>query len=95
MKDNNDNNDNKNNKTAVMLDKGEAPYLSEDASNLFTFMTVTIIIQYILNNVSCASSALSISPYTALVFCVVAYLRMLYTIALSVNMRNVQCPGKM
>ena len=30
--------------------KGEVPYLSEDASNLFTFINVAIIILYILYN---------------------------------------------
>ena len=32
----------------VELGKGEVPYLSEDASNLFTFMNVVIITLYIL-----------------------------------------------
>ena len=34
----------------VELGKGEVPYLGEDASNLFTFMNVGIIILYILYN---------------------------------------------
>ena len=66
----------------VMLDDREATYRSEDASNFFNFMTVMIIISYILYNVSSGLSVLSISLCTALVFCVVMYVRMLYTIAL-------------
>ena len=34
----------------VELGKGEVPYLSEDASNLFTFMDLAIIILYRLYN---------------------------------------------
>ena len=67
------------NKKAVMLDEREATYRSEDASNFFNFMTVMIIISYILYNVS---RGLSVSLCTALVFCVIMYVRMLYTIAL-------------
>ena len=64
-----------------MLFKGEAAYRREDASNFFTFMTVLIILPYILYNVSSGLSPLLISLYTALVFCVIVYLRMLYTSA--------------
>ena len=45
-------------------------------------MTVMIIISYILYNVSSGLSVLSISLCTVLVFCVIMYVRMLYTIAL-------------
>ena len=34
----------------VELGKGEVPYLSEDASNLFIFMNLAIIILYLLYN---------------------------------------------
>ena len=67
--------DNNNNKKAVT-------YRSEDASNFFNFMTVMIIISYILYNVSSGLSVLSISLCTALVFCVIMYVRVLYTIVL-------------
>ena len=67
--------DNNDNKKAVT-------YRSEDASNFFPFMTVMIIISYILYNVSSELSVLSISLCTALVFYVIMYVRMLYTIAL-------------
>ena len=43
---------NKNNEKAVTLDEREAAYRSEDASNFFTFMTVMIIIPYILQRSS-------------------------------------------
>lgn len=45
-------------------------------------MTVMIIISYILYNVSSGLSLLSIPPCTALVFCVIMYVRVLYMIAL-------------
>ena len=67
--------ENNDNKKAII-------YRSEDASNVFNFMTVMIIISYILFNVSSGLSVLSISLCTALVFCVIMYVRMLYTIAL-------------
>ena len=67
--------ENNDNKKAII-------YRSEDASNFFNFMTVMIIISYILFNVSSGLSVLSISLCTALVFCVIMYVRMLYTIAL-------------
>ena len=73
--------DNNDNKKAVMLDEREATYRSEDASNFLNFMTVMIIIPYILYNVSSGLSVLSISLCTALVFCVIVYVSMLYTIA--------------
>ena len=66
--------ENNDNKKAVI-------YRSEDASNFFNFMTVMIIISYILFNVSSGLSVLSISLCTALVFCVIMYVCMLYTIA--------------
>ena len=62
--------------------KKDVTYRSEDASNFFNFMTVMIIISYILYNVSSGLSVLSISLCTALVFCVIKYVRMLYTIGL-------------
>ena len=62
-----------------MLDEREATYRSEDASNFLNFMTVMIIIPYILYNVSSGLSVLSISLCTAFVF----YVIVLYTIALS------------
>ena len=62
--------------------KKDVTYRSEDASNFFNFMTVMIIISYILYNVSSGLSVLSISLCTALVFCVIMYVRMLYTIGL-------------
>ena len=62
--------------------KKDVTYRSEDASNFFNFMTVMIIISYILYNVSSELSVLSISLCTALVFCVIMYVRMLYTIGL-------------
>ena len=62
--------------------KKAVTYQSEDASNFFNFMTVMIIISYILYNASSGLSVLSISLCTALVFCVIMYVRMLYTIAL-------------
>ena len=74
--------DNNDNKKAVMLDEREATYRSEDASIFFNIMTVMIIISYILYNVSSGLSVLSISLCTALVFCVIMYVPMLYTIAL-------------
>ena len=66
-----------------MLDEREATYRSEDASNFLNFMTVMIIIPYILFNVSSGLPVLSIPLCTALVFCVIVYVGMLYTIALS------------
>ena len=72
--------ENNDNKKAVMLDEREATYRSEDASNFLNFMTVMIIIPYI---VSSGLSVLTISLCTALVFCVIVYVSMLYTIALS------------
>ena len=74
--------DNNDNKKAVMLDERETTYQSEDASNFFNFMTFMIIISYILYNVSSGLSVLSISLCTALVLCVIMYVRMLYTITL-------------
>ena len=65
-----------------MLDEREATYRSEVSSNFFNFMTVMIIISYILYKLSSGLSVLSISLCTALVFCVIMYVRMLYTIAL-------------
>ena len=75
--------DNNDNKKGVMLDKREATYRSEDASNFLNFITVMIIIPYLLYSVSSGLSVLSISLCTALVFCVIVYVNMLYTIALS------------
>ena len=65
------------------MDEREATYRSEDASNFLNFMTVMINIPYILSNISRGLSVLSISLCTALVFCVIVYTSMLYTIALS------------
>ena len=50
--------------------------------NQHNVTAVMIIISYILYNVSSGLSVLSISLCTALVFCVIVYVRMLYTIAL-------------
>ena len=63
--------DNNDNKKAVT-------YRSEDASKFSNFRTVMIIISSVLYNVSSGLSALSISLWTALVFCVIMYVRMLY-----------------
>ena len=49
-----------NNKKAHKMDNREATCQSENERNFFTFMTVMIIIPYILYNVSSGLSALSI-----------------------------------
>ena len=56
-----------------MLDEREATYRSEDPSNFSNFMTVMIIIAYILYNAASGLSVPSISLCTALVFCVMVY----------------------
>ena len=77
--------DNNDNKKGAMLDEREATNRSEfeDPSNFLNFMTVMIIIPYILYNVSSGLSVLSISLCTALIFCVIVYVSMLYMTALS------------
>ena len=57
--------DNNDNKKGVMLDEREATYRSEDPSNFSNFMTVMIIIAYILYNASSGLSVPSISLCTA------------------------------
>ena len=57
-----------------MLGHKESTHRSEDASNVFTFMTIVIITSYILYTVVCGLSALS-GLCSVLVSCVILCLR--------------------